>query len=212
MLPMALFQILTIVADIIIFVLALYYFFRLREKEKLIEKERSQTDESYHHVVDDALVKERKIIEDAAYQASQIIAGTNYVTSSAKTTMDQAMKTMEGSLEQKADDASQAFSKSYSTSLQQVAVRSMSDFQTITHEMGIELQRQTKEFSNTLLPRLEQELEEYRKIRLQQADRTVTHIIQEVSQEILNKSISIEDHQRLLIDALEKAKKEGVFD
>jgi hypothetical protein len=212
MLPMVLFQILTIVADIIIFVLALYYFYRLREKEKLIEKERTQTDENYHHVVDDALVKERKIIEDAAYQASQIIAGTNYVTSSAKTSMDQAMKTMEGSLEQKADDASHAFSKSYASTLQQVAAQSMTEFQTITHDMGIELQRQTKEFGNTLLPRLEQELDEYKKIRLQQADRMVTQIIQEVSQEILNKSLSIEDHQRLLVEALEKAKKEGVFD
>src|SRR5579864_5094886 len=105
MLPMELFQILTIVADLVIFVFVLYYFLRLREKEKLIDKERAETDASYHHVVDDALAKERKILDDAAYQASQIVAGTNYVTTGAKTTMDQALQKMEGALEQQAGDA-----------------------------------------------------------------------------------------------------------
>jgi hypothetical protein len=77
--------------------------------------------------------------------------------------------------------------------------------------MEAELQKQTATFRDSLLPQMEQELDEYKKIRLQQADRTITQVIQEVSQEILNKSISLDDHQRLLIEALEKAKKEGVF-
>ncbi len=206
------FQILTIIADIVGFIFVLYYFIRLREKEKLIDKERTETDDNYHHVVDDALVKERKILDDASYQASQIIAGTNYVTAGVKTSMDQALRKMEGAMEQQAGDTSHAFEKTYATSLQQVADHSLNDFQMITRAMGEELQKQTKEFSGSLLPKLEAELEDYRKIRLQQADRTITHIIQEVSQEILNKSLSIDDHQRLLVEALEKAKKEGVFE
>jgi hypothetical protein len=115
-------------------------------------------------------------------------------------------------MQHEANTTSEEFSKSYAASLQQVAKQSLADFQNVTHMMEEELQKQTREFRESLLPQLEKELDDYKKLRLQQADRTVTHIIQEVSQQILNKSLPLEDHQRLLLEALEKAKKEGVFD
>jgi hypothetical protein len=36
--------------------------------------------------------------------------------------------------------------------------------------------------------------------------------VQKASSEMFNKSISTEDHQKLLMESLEKAKSEGVFD
>ena len=70
MLPTTVIQIVTILADLVIFVFVCYYLWELRAKEKLIEKEQKETDSSYHHVVDDALAKERKILEDAAFSSS----------------------------------------------------------------------------------------------------------------------------------------------
>lgn len=211
MLPGTLIQILTILADLVIFVFVCYYLWELRAKEKLIDKERSETDTNYHHVVDDALAKERKILEDAAFSSSQIIAGTKYVTSSSKESLDEAIQKMEGNLTHELDTSSDEFNKTYSASLQTLANQSLADFQNVIKSMQADLQKQTTEFSATMLPGLEKELEEYKKLRLQQADRTITHVIQDVSQEVLNKSLSLEDHQQLLIEALEKAKKEGVF-
>jgi len=211
MLPTTLFQILSIVADLIIFTFVGYYLWQLRAKEQEIDKERHETDSQFHHVVDEALAKERKILEDAAFASSQIIAGTKYVTSSSQQSIGQALQKMEGSLEHDMGAASQDVEKIYASSLQQVSSQSLAEFQTIIRSMEAELQKQTATFRDSLLPQMEQELDEYKKIRLQQADRTITQVIQEVSQEILNKSISLDDHQRLLIEALEKAKKEGVF-
>jgi hypothetical protein len=211
MLPTTIIQVLTILADLVIFLFVCYYLWELRAKEKLIEKERQDTDASYHHVVDDALAKERKILEDAAFSSSQIIAGTKYVTSSSKESLDEAIQKMEGNLTHELGNTSGDFSKTYSASLQRLATQSLADFQSVVHNMQSDLQKQTTDFSATMLPGLEKELEEYKKIRLQQADRTITHVIQEVSQEILNKALPLDDHQQLLIEALEKAKKEGVF-
>jgi hypothetical protein len=212
MLPATLMQFVTIIGDLLIFVFFVIYILRLHTKEKLIEKERSATDSNYHHIVDDAIAKERKILEDAAYEANQIIAGTKYVATSSKDSVDLSLKKMEGALQHEANATSQEFSKTYADSLQQVAKQSLADFQNVTHVMEEELQKQTREFRESLLPQLEKELDDYKKLRLQQADRTVTHIIQEVSQQILNKSLPLEDHERLLLESLEKAKKEGVFD
>lgn len=212
MLPTLVIQFATIAGDLLLFVFFIFYILRLRAKEKVIEKERSATDTNYHHIVDDAIAKERKVLEDAAYEANQIITGTKYVATSAKDSVDLSLKKMEGALQHEANTTSQEFTKMYAESLQQVAKQSLADFQNVTHTMEADLQKQTREFRETLLPQLEKDLDEYKKLRLQQADRTVTHIIQEVSQQILNKSLPIEDHQRLLVEALEKAKKEGVFD
>ncbi len=212
MLPVTFIQFATIAGDLLVFVFFLTYIFRLRAKEKVIDKERAATDSNYHHVVDDAIAKERKILEDAAYEANQIIAGTKYVSTASKDSVDLSLKKMEGALQHEANTTSQEFSKSYSDSLQQVAKQSLADFQNVIRSMESDLQKQTVNFRESLLPQLEKELEEYKKLRLLQADRTVTHIIQEVSQQILNKSLPLEDHQRLLIESLEKAKKEGVFD
>ena len=211
MLPATVVQIITILADLVIFVFVCYYLWELHEKEKIIEKQRAETDTNYHHVVDDALAKERKIIEDAAFSSSQIISGTQYVTSSAKKSLDDALQKMEGTLENQVGSTSTDFSKTYSTTLQQLATQSLTDFHSVVKTMEEDLQKQTKDFSATMLPGLEKELEEYKKLLLQQADRTINHVIQEVSQQILNKALSLEDHQQLLIEALEKAKKEGVF-
>jgi hypothetical protein len=211
MLPTVLIQILTILADLVIFIFVCYYLWELRAKEKIIEKQRAETDSNYHHVVDDALAKERKILEDAAFASSQIIAGAKYVTSSSQEQLNQALQKMEGSIEHQANTSSQDLTKNYSASLQQVANQSLTEFQTIVRSLQIDLQKQTKDFGSTMLPTIEKELEEYKKMRLQQADRTITHVVQEVSQEILNKALSLDDHQQLLIEALEKAKKEGIF-
>ena len=98
------------------------------------------------------------------------------------------------------------------TSLQKLAAESLKEFQTITKNMEVDLQNQTKNYRDSMLPKLQKELEEYKAMRMQQAERTITHVIQEVAQDILNKSLSLEDHEQLLIEALEKAKKEGAFD
>jgi len=212
MLPNTFFQLFTIAADVAIFGFIWYYLWEMHGKEKGIDEQRRKTDENYHHVVDEALAKERKILEDAASEATQIISQTEFLTDESKNALGQALEKMEDQIEKDAGTTSHEFNKTYSTSLQKLAAESLKEFQTITKNMEVDLQNQTKNYRDSMLPILQKELEEYKTMRMQQAERTVTHVIQEVAQEILNKSLSLEDHQQLLIEALEKAKKEGAFD
>jgi hypothetical protein len=212
MLPNDFFQLLTIAADLAIFGFIWYYLWEMKNKEKWIDEERKKTDTNYHHVVDEALAKERKILDDATREATQIITKTEYVTTESTTAVNEALQKMEEQVEKDAGSTSHEFTKTYSTSLQKLADQSLREMQNITRAMGEDLQNQTKEFSAKMLPTLEKELEEYKKIRLQQAERTITHVIQEVTQQILNKSLSLDDHQKLLVESLERAKKEGVFE
>jgi hypothetical protein len=205
-------QLLSILANVGIIIFVAYYFLELRHREKTIKMKEKKIDGDYHKIVDDALAKERKIIEDATTEADEIIAGTQYATQASKESVDQALRKMVTDVEKEAVETDQDFVKTYQVSLKQAANQSLNDFTHIIKALENDLQKQTKEFRETMLPRMEKELEEYKQMRLKEVDKTITIILQKVSQEILNKSISLDDHQNLLIQALEKAKKEGAFD
>ena len=166
---------------------------------------------NYHQIVDSALAKERKILEDATLEADQIIHDAQFIRDSSKRAVNQALETMVHDVQKESIHTASNFMNSYSVSLKDLASSSLTDFENIAKGLEGDMQKQIQEFRQTLLPNLEKELEEYKKIRLKQSEETITNIVQKASQEFFNKSIAIEDHQKLLIDALEKAKAEGIF-
>ncbi len=211
-LPELLFQTASYVLNLIVVIFIFYYLLKLRSKEKTVEQKENSIDTNYHHIVDEALAKERKIIDDAAAEASQIISQAQHVNTNSKQTIDQAIEKLIHDAQANTSTAAQDFKSSYAASLQQVAHASLTDFQNITKELQTDLQKQMQDFHNTLLPGMQKELEEYKKSRMQQAEQAITRVVQQVSQDVLNKAIPFEDHQKLMIAALDKAKKEGMFD
>jgi len=89
---------------------------------------------------------------------------------------------------------------------------SLSEFQTIMSGLQTDLKKQNRDFQDSLLPQIEKEVEYYKQSRMKEIDQAVEAIVQRASQEIFNKSLSLSDHQTLVIQSLEKAKKEGIFD
>jgi hypothetical protein len=209
--PILLIQIITVVTNLIIFIAVIFYFLKVRSREKVLEEKERQVDLSYHHVVDEALAKERKILDDASSEASQIITDAKYINQAAKQAVDQALQKMAEEVKKGTQDSSNQFMASYLASLKQLSGQSVTNFQTITKELETDLQKQIKDFRESMLPRLEAELEAYKSNRIKEADQKIGTMVQKISRDVLNKSLTIEDHENLIIDALEKAKKEGIF-
>lgn len=210
--PNLLFQFISITADLIIFVFIGFYLWKIRNEENDLEKKETKADASYHQIVDDALGKERKIMEDAVSEADQIIINAEYIKKSSKEIVDQALQQMVAHIQEESIETAGKFMNSYSESLKELANTSLVDFQNVARGLEGDLQKQIKEFRETLLPDLKKELDDYKQVRLKQSDEIINHVIQKAAQEIMNKSISLEDHQKILTDALERAKTEGVFD
>jgi hypothetical protein len=213
------FQIANFLADLIVFFFAGYYLFKfikrekqLEEREKVLEEKQGKMDIDYHQIVDNALSKERKILGDAIDEAKTIIANTQYVSQDSKEIVNKALQEMAINIKKESDDIGRQFIDNYRYSINRVAATSLGDFQTITKGFGMDLDRQIKEFSKTLLPNLEREIESYKQERIKGVNKTVEAIVQKVAQKALNKSIPPADHNNLILDSLEKAKKEGIFD
>lgn len=209
--PAQLLQIITLTADVVLFLFIAYYFLRLRAREKALSEKETKIDAQYHQVVDTALARERKIIDDATAEADLIIAGAKDISLASKEKLHNALNVMVVEMHKEAVQTARIFLQNYQASLQQLGNASLVQTQTVTKTLEAELQIQMKHFHDSLLPTLEKELEEYKAARFRETEQLVAKVIQRASQEILNKSISLEDHHALMIASLEKAKREGVF-
>jgi hypothetical protein len=185
---------------------------KLYAREKELEKKEKKTDTEYHQVVDDALNKERKILEDATSEANQIISETEFVSQASKESIDAALTQMKKDIQNETSTAAHQFRASYQHELKKLTDQSLNDFQSISKEMQESLHKQVADFHNNMLPSLEKELDVYKQERIKQTEQMIKGIIQKVSQQVLNKAISTDDHQKLLIESLNKAKREGMFD
>lgn len=205
------YQIITIGINILLLIFMIYYIWRLHSKEMDIDRRTHKIDSDYHAVVDDALTKERKIIDDAAHEASQILSGAHYINDQTKASIDQTLQKMVADLGASASNSSRQFLEYYHNSLRQISVNSVTDFQKIMKEMEADYQKQLKDFEQNVLPNMQKDVEAYKEARFKEAEAQVKKIVQKVSQEVLNKALTLDDHERLVLDSLEKAKKEGVF-
>lgn len=204
--------VLILASNILIISIVIYYFAFIRAKEKKIEKEQNEMDANYHHIVDEALGKERKIIDDATNEAGQIITQSKYLTSESQQEVNNAIKYVVGSIQKNGDAITQSFTAEYTNSLRNLSTTSLTELQNVMTGIQTDLKKQIQEFHNTLLPQVEKELEAYKQTRMQEVDQAVITIIQKASQEIFNKTVSMSDHQNAVIQSLERAKKEGVFE
>jgi hypothetical protein len=211
MLPVLQF-LLILASNVMIIGIVIYYFSVIRAKEKKIEKEQNEMDANFHHAVDDALSKERKIIGDATNEAGQIITQSKYLTTQSQQELNNAIHYVVTNIQKNGDSITQAFTAEYTNSLRNLSTTSLSQLQNVMSGLQTDLKKQIEDFHTTLLPQVEKELDVYKKTRMQEVDQAVIAIIQKASQEIFNKTISMSDHRNAVIQSLEKAKKEGVFE
>lgn len=206
-----LFQILTIAADVLIFLFVAYYFYRFRARERDLDEKSGKMDREYHEVLNTALARERKILEDATKEATQILSNAQYVSDTSKQAVAQALDSITKNIQGQAGNIAQGFTENYQASLKTLSDQSLSNLNAITKNLEADLQNQLKEFHEKMLPGLEKQLEDYKQARIKHIEDTVNRVIGEVSQDVLGKAISMTDHENLVIQSLDKAKKEGVF-
>jgi hypothetical protein len=204
-------QVLSIVTNLAILIIAGYYILKLKKKDEKLSRKEGRIDSSYRKIVTEALNKEKSILTNATDEADQIILDTELLKKSTEDAVNEALKKMVEEIQKESIATASSFMNEYSASLRELSTSSLTDFQNVAKGLEGDLQKQIKDFRENLLPNMEKEFAEYKLSRMKQAEETITEIIQKASLEIFNKSISIEDHHKLLIESLEKAKVEGVL-
>ena len=182
-----------------------------RHEEELAQKE-AKLESGYQQIIDSALSKERGILDEAAKRANTILSNTQYVSNVSKDALNQALQNMLAGIQKEAANSSSNSLANYNNFLRQITQQTLTDFQNNTKRFEEDMQKQMQSFRESLLPTIQKELDAYKMQRFTEADKKINLIIQRVAEKVLNKSLSTEDHQKLVIESLEKCRKEGVFD
>jgi len=99
-------------------------------------------------------------------------------------------------LEKRLEIVSRALLKDYQTSLSQSLKKVINNVNNISKD----IEKETK-------LRIEAEIGNYKKTRLEKIDEQIYNLVDEAAQEVLGKSLSLEDQEELVFRAIEKAKK-----
>ena len=243
--PNLLFQVITVVFNLVIIVFVIFYLLNLRHKEKEIDRKIHKIDTDYdqvvghtssqqHQIVEGAMSQSNQIMQIATHQANQILAGAQYLSQTTKATLDaslhqmvtevqstsstskitleQAMQKIIVDVHREAFESGKQMATSYQSSLKKISDNSLSGFQNVTNELELELSMQIKNFRQELLANIEKEVESYKAAKMRRVDQASVVLVERIAQQVLNKSLTIDDHENLVIKSLDKAKKEGVFD
>lgn len=146
----------------------------------------------------------RKIIERATEKASKTLAETNSLKK-------EMIKELEVSLENLRSDLMEKFSEETKVA-QEIYHEEEKKFvsnlekkileEAQSHEKNLEKEIQA-EFQRT-----KEDVKRYKDEKLKEVEKEINKIIERVLEEAGAKSISLEDHEKLVLEALEKAKKE----
>lgn len=92
--------------------------------------------------------------------------------------------------------------------LNQTAEKELIKIQEANLKGSTQIYQSIRETLNKKVQETEKEIENYKKERLKEIDREIYRLLGEVAKKTIGKAINLSDHEKLVMEALEKAKKE----
>jgi len=160
----------------------------------------------------------QKMLVDANSQAQQILAKAKEFMSTGESTLTSEMK-----------NVSQIYANKYGLTLKEIETESLKMLQNIPEDVRkilgseitnikIALTEEAKKAENDAkaivvdaYKKAEAEVESYKSERFRQIDESVLFILKELARKVLAKEISQEEHEKLVLKALDEAKRQNVF-
>ncbi len=175
--------------------------------------------EESEHIIEKAKRKSEDLLTQSVKEAELIISQT-----------ESFRDDLQKSLREDVAFQAQQFSQKYQELLPELKEyyhkgidEQLQTFKTSLNELTLELSKSLKEQVNQIheilkdqaqkeLNVIQEQIQEYKKQKLTAIDQTVKEIVKKASLKILGKAISTSDHEKLIINSLEQAKKEGIFE
>lgn len=197
------------------------------------QKHRDNVDEYMEkkamHVVANARGNAFKIIEQANQKATEIIGKAKTFREASKDAFSAEVEGVTKAQEDALQKTSQELLAVYQKMLEELKQKNIGIFKNISkniednaslvvNDLRDILQKETLSAQKILEEKVEKEYEKvrgeiarYRDDRIKQIDQRIYEILQSVSKKVIGKTLRFDDHERLVTEALEQAKKEHVI-
>lgn len=205
-----------------------YYYFSLLKKFSKAQKEnlylRFHLQEKGLIKVNQARDKAMKIIQDATSQADEIIKKTHFAESDASESFKKQLEGLTTKQKEALDKASQELTSSFNLAIQDIQKEDTDLIKNSAAEMNKAVEHHVEELKDQLanetvnsqksvddkiqeaFTKAKEDIEKYKTERIGKIDQELSHVLAEVTKDIVGKRLSYEDHKDLILASLEKAK------
>jgi len=201
----------------------------LHEIELANKQMQTQLSEQPLKLLGEAHQKAQEIIDLANKQATEIIASSKVYENNSNQALKDKLAMLEKQQEGVFTKASEDMKIAYQNMITQIQEQDINTLKTMTKEITSDVTADFKEFRDVLEKEtinsekivkekideeylsMEKDLESYKKEKYEKIDEDIYKILYRVSEMVLSQGISYDKHRELVIEALETAKKEQVF-
>jgi len=197
-------------------------YLKMLKKHNLLLKEEGRLKLHQHK-------KEAEILEEARQKAAKIIADAHLVDDNAQNEVQEQLKTLSLNKIKDFEKTSTDLFRVYKQELEDLKLNTLKIVNNITKDIENDTIKELKDFKEILkketyasqkiveqkieqqYAETEKEIEAYKEDRIKKVEDEIYNILQNVSKLVLGKAISLQDHEQLVIDALNKIKEEKVL-
>lgn len=172
-----------------------------------------------HTILSKAQKRSQEILEDAHRTATEIVGRA-----------EKFLSAQEGKVAKELEKASESYANYFKDSLRRVEDDAKKTLDNVPEEikkiyateivnirttLEAELSKAREDSRQIVLEaykKAESEVENYKKQRLNQIDESIIIILQEVARKVLSREINQEEHEKLVMKALQEAKRQHVFE
>ena len=219
-----------ILLSIIVVSLVISYGASLKRLKKLQENEDAlykKTIEEEKNIVEQAQTDYQGIIKAADEKAKEILNQSAQINQTSEKELNDAVAGLAEKEKNEINARSQILLKQYEEQIAQINDNSINNLKNISEdiktsvishfdelkklmsEQTFESKKAAEEKIKVEYDELEKELQNYKQKQLQEVDQKIYQIIFNVSKAAIGKGLSMDQHQELILDALERAKNEG---
>lgn len=205
------------------------YLAYLKHQESVLKKEESRFYREADKILGRAQAKAEALMEETVAKSQKILAETKVFKEKIEENLSTVLEEAAQTHAQKLAEELTFLNRNFQDFFEEIKTKYLNQTKTILNhletagekgvdELGEVVKEETVDFRGTLekkmneeMVKAEKEIEAYRTEQLKKIDNSLIKILNRVSLEVLGKAISLADHEELIIEALEQAKKEGVF-
>lgn len=217
------------VLGIALIVVAFLYLKTLKKLDRLHKREVKLEEETHKKallLIQNSRGKAYEIIQDANKKAFEILKNAASVTDKSKSVLEKELeevykKQVEDlgitsnellddyqKLLQDAKKDSLNMVKNISKSIEMSALSEVQDFKEVLRQETLASQKVVAEKIEQEYNQIEEDVKEYKAQKLKEVEDSIYSLLKRVSEETIGKSLNLEQHEELVLEALEKAKRE----
>lgn len=204
--------IISILASLLLLLFVLIYSYYLNKKVQGFSQEESKIYEKSDQVMEQALQKAQRVLKDAIEKAKKMLSQTDYFQREIERESRGAFLQTSRRYIELFDDDLKNLASTYKDLFMKLEEHAVEQINQAVEDQNLSSKLYLQKRIDEEYERARKEIDDFKQAQLEKAAASVENLINKAAKEVLQRSLSREDQNELIIKALEKAKAEGIFE